>query len=83
MAERSFSEIIADFTNLGKIVISDLFSMFMSDIEVTDQVENDFGDEGFGADGGRIEERLTAEGMRVVAEDFALAGGGADLGFNA
>ena len=55
----------------------------MNPIKVCDLIQDDICQQAFGSDGGAIIEGFAAELVRVVAEDFALAGGGSNLGFNA
>jgi hypothetical protein len=55
----------------------------LAEVKVVDLVKDDIGEEAFGADGGRVVEGFSPELVGVVAEDLALAGGGADFGFDA
>lgn len=55
----------------------------MDEVKVVDLVEDDIGDQPFGPDGGTVIKRFATQVMRVVAEDFALAGSRSDFGFNA
>lgn len=52
-------------------------------VEIRNLIEDHIGDEPFGADGRAVVQGFAAEVMRVVAENFALACGGADLVFDA
>ena len=58
---------------------SDLWTL----IKVRNLIQDDIGQQAFGSDGGAVIEGFAAEVVGVVAEDVALAGGGADFVFDA
>lgn len=55
----------------------------MGFVEIRNLIENHIGDEPLGADGGAIIQGFAAKVMGILAENFALACGGADLTFDA
>ena len=51
-------------------------------VEIVNLIENDIGDESLGADRRGVIKFFSVQFMRVVAENFALAGSGADFRFD-